>query len=75
MYFETCASEKDLNGTTSVLNMINNRFLSEYGNEIKQSQPCKHHSHMCFIIPEYMNKQIVEKGTKNRKNVHGRMSL
>ena len=27
-----------------------------------------HHSqHMCFIIPEYMNKKIVEKGTKEQK--------
>ena len=48
--------------------MINNRFISKYGNEIKTITTGKHHSqHMCFIIPEYMNKKIVEKGTKEQK--------
>ncbi len=52
----------------SILIMINNRFISKYGNEIKTITTGKHHSqHMCFIIPEYMNKKIVEKGTKEQK--------
>ena len=52
----------------SILIVINNRFISKYGNEIKTITTGKHHSqHRCFIIPEYMNKKIVEKGTKEQK--------
>ena len=52
----------------SILIMINNSFISKYGNEIKTIMTGKQHSeHICFIIPEYMNKKIVEKGTKEQK--------
>ena len=52
----------------SILIMINNRFISKYGNTIKTITNGKRRSQaMCFIIPEYMNKKIVEKGTKEQK--------
>ena len=48
--------------------MINNRFISKYGNAIKTIATGNYHSQqMCFIIPEYINKKIVEKGTKEQK--------
>ncbi len=51
-----------------VLIMRNNTFLSYHGNGARTIMNVKPHSqHMCFIIPEYMNKKIVEKGTKEQK--------
>jgi hypothetical protein len=53
---------------SSVLIMKNYTFLSNHGNGVQKSTNVKlRFQHMCFIIPEYVNKKIVEKGTKEQK--------
>ena len=52
-----------------VLNMGISTFLSIHGNKIQTIMNVKnHYQPMCFIIPEYMNKRIVEKGTDKQKD-------
>jgi Zn-dependent metalloprotease len=50
-----------------VLIMRNNTLLSNLGNVRTLTNVKPHFQHMCFIIPEYINKKIVEKGTKEQK--------
>src|SRR6476620_10761394 len=48
--------------------MENNTLLSNHGNGIRSLKNVKLQSQpICFIIPEYMNKKIVEKGTDSQK--------
>jgi Zn-dependent metalloprotease len=48
--------------------MRNSRFLSKLGNRIQPKANVKRSSqHLCFIIPEYINKKIVQKGTEKQK--------
>lgn len=43
-------------------------FLRKYCDTIVRSRALPNNeNHMCFIIPEYVNKKIVEKGTKKQK--------
>ena len=52
----------------SVLIMKNYTFLSNDGDGVQTIMNLKSHSQpYCFIIPEYMNKRIVEKGTQKQK--------
>src|SRR6476469_2616174 len=52
----------------SVSLMRNNTFLSNHSNAVQRITNVRpHFQHTCFIIPEYMNKKIVEKGTKEQK--------
>ncbi len=52
----------------SVLVMRYKTFLSNHGKQTNTITNVRSHSqHMCFIIPEYINKKIVEKGTKEQK--------
>lgn len=50
--------------------MKNNEFFSTKGKRIPSIRSFKHHTcHACFIIPEYMNKKIVEKGTSKQREL------
>jgi Zn-dependent metalloprotease len=51
-----------------VLTMRNKAILSNHGNGVQtNTSVIPHAQSICFIIPEYMNKRIVEKGTEEQK--------
>jgi Zn-dependent metalloprotease len=48
--------------------MKNNSYLSKCGDHIQKISKIKYcRYNFCFIIPEYMNKRIVDKGTEKQK--------
>lgn len=52
----------------SVFIMRNYTFLSNHSKGMQRIMNVRpHFHHICFIIPEYVNRRIVEKGTKEQK--------